>query len=130
MASVDFKSSSVGITALNIQTISTNTTTAGPSIDTNGYEAVTFDYKLGVRTDGSYLPVITDSDDGATFAAVSSDFLIGTPAALTASHARQKIGYNGKKRYVKASFTSTSVTVGSLATADVTLSSPRTAPTA
>jgi len=130
MASVDFKNSCVVTNALNIQTIATNTTTAGSSVDTNGYESVTLNYKLGVRTDGSYLPVVTESDDGTTFTAVSSDFLVGTPAALATSHGSQRIGYVGKKRYVKASFTSTSVTTGSLATADAILSSPRTAPTA
>jgi len=130
MASVDFKNSCVVTNALNIQTIATNTTTAGPSVDLNGYESATFNFKLGVRTDGSYLPVITESDDGTTFTAVSSDFLIGTPAALTTSHSNQRIGYVGKKRYVKGSFTSTSVTTGSLATVDVILGSPRTAPTA
>lgn len=130
MASIDLKNSCVVTNALNIQTISTNTTTAGSSIDLNGYESATFNFKLGVRTDGSYLPVITESDDGTTFTAVSSDFLIGTPAALATSHTSQRIGYVGKKRYVKASITSTSVTTGSLATVDVILGSPRTAPTA
>jgi len=130
MASVDFKNSCVVTNALNIQTIATNATTAGSSIDLNAYESATFNFKLGVRTDGSYLPVITESDDGTTFTAVDASFLIGTPTALTASHASQRIGYVGKKRYVKASITSTSVTSGSLATADVILGSPRTTPTA
>lgn len=129
MASVDFKNSCVITNALNIQTIATNTTAAGTSIDLAAYEAATFNFKLGVRTDGSYLPVITESDDNSTFTAVDSSFLIGTPTALAVSHASQRIGYVGKKRYVKASITSTSVTSGSTATADVILSSPRTAPT-
>jgi len=131
MSSVDLKNNITISNALNIATISTNTTTVGIEIDTAFYQGATFNFKLGTRTDGSYLPVITESDtSGGSFTAVDSSFLIGTPTALTASHTSQRIGYVGKKRYIKASITSTSVTTGSTATVDVILSSPLHSPTA
>jgi hypothetical protein len=131
MSSIDLKNNITISNALNIATISTNTTTVGNEIDTVAYQAATVNFKLGTRNDGNYLPVITECDtSGGTFTAVDSSFLIGTPTALTASNTSQRIGYVGKKRFIKASIISTSVTLGSIVTADVILSSPLHLPTA
>jgi hypothetical protein len=110
--------------ALNTQNITSSTTTAGNSIDTAGYNGgLNFTFSIGTRTDGTYTPLITESDDNSTFTAVDDIYLVSedplatdvapeVQATLIASNSVSKIGYVGYKRYVKASIVSTSVTSG------------------
>ena len=67
MSSYDQKSLLKAVKALNIGAITSNTTTAGSSIDTKGFESLTLFVELGARTDGSFLPLVQDSDDNTTF---------------------------------------------------------------
>jgi hypothetical protein len=62
MASRDLKNDIKILNALNIATISTNTTTAGVEIDTQGFESVTFEIITGARTDGTVTPLIQETD--------------------------------------------------------------------
>lgn len=103
--------------AKNPTTISTDTTTAGVIIDTKGYGAIEFVMYTGTRTDGTYTPLIEESDDsglsGAT--AVDDANLFGTEAgaALIASNSASRIGYRcGNKRYVRLSVVSASTSSG------------------
>lgn len=100
--------------ALNGATIATDTTTNGVAFDTKGFEAITFVYRLGARTDGTFTPLIEDSDDNITFAAVDDAYLTVTEAscALNTANTVSKIGYVGKKRYVRPSVVSASTTSG------------------
>lgn len=129
MASIDLKTNIDEILALDNAAITSDTTTVGNEIDTNGFESVTFIAQAGVVTDGTYTPEITECDtSGGSFTAVADDFLIGTEAdaALTASNTVSRIGYVGKKRYVKFSFVSTSTSSGvAAASAIAILGSPR-----
>jgi len=134
MSSIDLHSQIFCYNALSNATIATDTTTVGAIIDTAGYESCEFIIKSGTRTDGTYTPLIEESDDsgmsGAT--AVSDTFLVGTEAAaaITASNALGRIGYVGKKRYVRLSIVSTSVTSGCTAFGAVAvLGNARTQPT-
>lgn len=102
--------------ARNTAAISSNTTTAGIIIDTQGYESLEFIVFSGARTDGSYLPLIEESDasDLSGSNAVDDEDLLGTEVAATiaAANTVKRIGYRGGKRYVRLSLVSTSVTTG------------------
>ncbi len=107
----------VGV-ALNISAISTNTTTAGAIIDKRGYRSVEFIIMSGTLTDGTYTPLIEESDnaDLSSSNAVADADLLGTEAAAaliaTEDNTTKKVGYIGGKRYVRMSVVSTGVTTG------------------
>ena len=132
MASYDQKTSLKALKALNIASIATNTTTAGSSIDTKGFESLTLFFELGDRADGTFLPLVQDSDDNSTFADVIDQFLIGTEAEalLNTANTVKSIGYVGKKRYVKVSIVSSAVTSGATASATAILANAAKRPVA
>lgn len=134
MSSFDLKNNVSVANALNIQAISSNTSVAGVSIDTKGFESATFAIQSGTLTDGTYTPEVSESDDNSTFTAVADDFLIGTEAnavlVATDDNKVKTIGYVGKKRYVKLTITSTGVTSGGTLGASVILGHPKSAPVA
>ena len=101
--------------ALNATAISSNTTTAGAAIDLQGYEAMVFAIRSNAWTDGTYTPLVQESDSsGSGYTDVADDDLIGleADAAIGAANTVKKIGYVGHKRYVKLSIVSTGVTSG------------------
>jgi hypothetical protein len=133
MASVDLKNDIKSLNALNIQAITTNATTAGVEIDTQGFDSVTFEILTGARTDGTVTPLIQESDTSGSYAgSVADDDLIGTEAnaALSAAQSRSIIGYVGKKQFVKLSLVSTGVTSGLTAGASAILGSAKHNPVA
>ena len=96
MASRDLKNDIKVVNALNIAAISTNTTTAGVEVDTQGYESVTFEIITGARTDGTVTPLIQESDTSGSYSgSVSDDDLVGleADAALSTGHSRSRVGY-------------------------------------
>jgi hypothetical protein len=129
MANIDLKNDLKELVGVDIQAISSDTTTAGNILDTAGFEAVTFVQATGAYTDGNYTLLIEDGDDAALSdaAAVSDDFLIGTEAAtvLSAANSVSRIGYVGKKRYVRASIVSDTTSTGATAGVIAVLTSPR-----
>lgn len=100
--------------AFKIQTISTDTTTVGETIDMFGYESVVFSIQSAAVTTGVLTPAIYESDDSGMSgeAVVTADYLIGTIALATFGtsddDAVKKIGYVGKKRYVRLKLVSSS----------------------
>ena len=113
------------VIGLNIQAITTNTTTTGSAVDTADFNGgVNIVFQAGTITDGTYTPLITESDtSGGSYTAVSDEYLIPqdtsdatiapeAQAALTASNSVSKIGYVGYKRFIKAALVSTGVTSG------------------
>ena len=133
MASRDLKNDIKIVNGLNIASITTNTTTGGVEVDTQGYESVTIEVITGARTDGTVTPLLQESDVTATYSgSVADEDLIGleADAALSALNARSRFGYIGKKRYIKVSLVSTSVTTGLTAGASVILGNPKSAPVA
>ena len=133
MASRDLKNDIKIVNGVNITSITTNTTTAGVEVDTQGYESVTIEVITGARTDGTVTPLLQESDVSATYSgSVADEDLIGleADAALSALNARSRFGYIGKKRYIKVSLVSTSVTTGLTAGASVILGNPKSAPVA
>lgn len=116
MADFDLKTDIAQSLALNPSTIASSTTTAGNEIDMAGFGSLTLIPSIGTRTDGTFTILVQDSDvSGSGFVDVADDFLIGTEAAaaIITSNTASKIGYVGKKRYVKCSMVSTGVTSGS-----------------
>lgn len=117
---------------LNVQTISTDTTTTGSAIDTADYNGgVNVIFFLGTRTDGTYTPLITEcATSGGSYTAVADEYLVKqdpssdtapeAQAVLNASNTTSKIGYVGYLRYIKVAFVSSSTSSGSVAGAIVT----------
>ena len=134
MSSIDQKTNIKTLLALNNAAITSDATTVGNEIDTAGFESATFNIQLGVRTDGTYTPAITECDtSGGTFTAVADADLIGTEAeaVLNASNTVSRIGYVGHKRYIKLSIVSASTSSGvAAASAIIILGHPRYAPVA
>lgn len=106
--------------AMNIQAISTDTTTDGSAIDLQGYESCTFVMEAGAITDGDYTLVLEESSTGSfggEETAVADTDLIGTEAlaSFTADdddHKVGTVGYIGSQRYVRATVVSTSTSTG------------------
>lgn len=136
MAQKDLKNSVITKTAFNIQAISSDTTTNGVIIDTLGYESVTFILQSATLTDGAYLPLIADGDNSglSDAAAVADTFLLGTEAAaafaLADDNTTKRIGYCGKKRYVRLSIVSSATSSGGTIGAVCVLGNAITQPTA
>lgn len=132
MASFDMHSDVYGAIARNFATIATDTTTAGTIIDTQGYEGVEFFFISGARTDGTYTPLIEESDasnlSGSN--AVADEDLVGTEAAaaISAANAVKRIGYVGHKRYVRLSVVSTGTTSGATVGSIAVLGRPAVSP--
>ncbi|MGD9276243.1 MAG: hypothetical protein PVJ67_03670 [Candidatus Pacearchaeota archaeon] len=106
--------------------ISTNTTTTGQIIDTADYDSgVMFSFAALAYTDGTYTPLITESDNSGMAGAtqVPDTNLIGTEAAAALSAATTvgssmtTLGIGNTKRYVQISIVSTGVTTGATITA-------------
>lgn len=132
MASVDLKNNIKQLNAFNIQTINSDTTTAGNEINTTGYESATIVFQAGVVTAGDATLLVQESDtSGGTFTDVADIDLIGLESAtkLDASNGVSKIGVLSKKQYLKVSVVtanSANLTVG----AQIILGSARHNPVA
>lgn len=133
MASRDLKNNIKVVNGLSIASITTNTTTGGEQVDTQGYESVTVVVMTGARTDGTVTPLLQESDvSGSYSGSVADEDLIGleADAALSIANGRAIFGYIGKKRYIKPSFVSTGVTTGLTAGISIILGNPKSAPVA
>lgn len=119
--------------AKNFAAISTSTTTNGNVIDTLGYEGLEFILQSGSYTDGTYTPLIEESDnsDMSSSNAVADEDLVGTEAAaaVSAANSVKRVGYVGHKRYVRLSIVSAGVSTGATIGAIAVLGHPAVAPT-
>jgi len=134
----DIRSNVLDKYAFPVQAISSDTTTSGAIIDTADFDGGgMFTLLCSAYTDGTYTPLIQESDDsgmsGAT--AVADANLIGTEAgaalsAVTASGANlNSIGFFGTKRYVRLQIVSASTSSGATVGATFT-GSPEIVPSA
>lgn len=101
--------------ALDSQTIGTDTTTLGNIIDTAGFEALEFILQSGTITDGAYAVSLQEGDDSglSDAAAVSAEETLGNADfALADDDTAKRIGYIGKKRYCRLAIVSTATTSG------------------
>lgn len=116
---VDRRNDFVPVFVFNANIVS-NTTTTGEIIDTANTRGNTFIISSPVFTDGTYTPLVEESDDsgfsGAT--AVPDKNLLGTEAgaALSALSALSSnlasIGFFGTKQFVRLSLVSSGVSTG------------------
>ena len=118
----------------------TGTGKTGNVVDTQGFGGVEFVCAYGAitATNAVFTVVIKDGDVTGTMASVADANLLGTEllagvAAATrvdgsTEKVSKRVGYRGGKRYVQADISST-VTAGTLISADVLLHSPNVAPT-
>ena len=130
MASQDLHNNIDERVALATQLINTDTTTAGVIIDTAGFESLEFLMQAGVVTAGDVTLIMQDGDDSALsdVATVADAFRLGDLVTLDATGIT-RVGYVGKKRYVRVSAVtdnSGNLTVGAAAV----LSNPHSAPVA
>jgi len=106
--------------ALPAAEIAADTTTEGETIDrVDNTINTTFVLSTGARTDGTYTPLIEDSENGTDWAVVIDDLLLPASgaeaaAALTEANETKRIGYNGDKRYVRCSIVSASTGTGAV----------------
>lgn len=123
MADKDLCSLINPVKALSITAIGSSTTTNGDIIDMLGYDSATFIIFSGAVTDGTYTPNIIEGDNSALSdgTSVTADYLIGTyaGAAINTANTHKKLGYVGKKRYIRLQIISTGVTTGGSIGADL-----------
>lgn len=103
--------------ARNAAAITTNTTTVGIVIDTQGYDSLTLAIQSATITDGTYTPLVEEcATSGGTYTAVVDADLTVTEASIAFvavdDNVVKKIGYLGTQRYVRLSLVSTGVTTG------------------
>lgn len=133
MAQYDISTTVKPIIALNTSTIASDKTTDGVTIDMNGFNSLMFVIHTGTRTAGTLTPVIEHSDTGdfsGEEEAVEDTWLSGTEAlaALSAANDIAKIGYIGKKRYVRLTLVSTGSTDAFIVSAQAILGDSRSDP--
>ena len=93
---------SVGV-AIALTAVADGEDVVGAVIDRQGSEGLEIIFQVGAYTDGSVTPLIEDSDDNVTYAAVADANLTNTEASAALSAAGvSNIGYVGFKRYVRA----------------------------
>lgn len=111
MASRDLAAIIDDSVALNSTAVSSATTTVGNIIDMKDYESLAFISAIAGTVAGTFTPLIEhgDASDLSDAVAVEDGYLSGTEAgaALTVTNTSSKIGYLGKKRYVRLSIVST-----------------------
>lgn len=121
MASRDLYNNIHVVPAIAPITITDGTVLVGNSIDTQGYESVTFVISTGILADvdATWLPVVKDGDVATqnTHTAVADQFLLGTEAAagwiFSDDGECRKIGYVGGKRYVSIEIDDVTANTGS-----------------
>lgn len=104
--------------AFNTQAITTDTTTAGNTIDLQGKGAYEFYILSGTLTDGTYTPALFEDDnsDMSTESAVADADLTNLEStavfASTDDNEVKRIGYIGSKRYIRLKIVSASTSSG------------------
>jgi len=117
--------------ALDVQAITTDTTTEGNIIDLNGKLAVDFSIVAGTLTDGTYTALLEDGDEanlGDAAPIPAERILGGALPALSVSDSVERIGFFKLKRFVRLSLVSTGTatggTIGALAIVNPDLTEP------
>lgn len=112
--------------------ITTNTNTDGAIIDTAHYESLEFYLASGTITDGVYTAQLFHGNDPALSDGVqlTGEEVLGSAVFSLAadSNKTRRIGYVGKKRYVRLRIVSTGVTTGGTVGAIAVLGTPHHAP--
>ena len=134
MSEYDMHNNVNGAVAMNSQSISSNTTTAGEIIDTQGFESLEYLVQSGTITDGAYAFLLEEGDDSglSDAAAVPAANILGDLVGFadTDDDSVKRVGSIGKKRYQRLSLVSTGVTTGGAFSAIAVQGHPKSAPVA
>ena len=115
MQAFDQHHDSKALIALANQDITTDTTVNGAIIDTAGFTGLEFLFASGTITDGAYaISLVHGDDSGLSDAAdVPAAEELGVAAYVAADDDLPKrLGYIGKKRFVRTKHVSTGTTAG------------------
>lgn len=131
----DLHSNVKGLIALDVQDITTNTTTVGNIVDTLGFESLEYMIQSGTITDGAYAFLLEDGDDSglSDAAAVSADETLGVLTGFVAADddTPLRVGSISKKRFQRLSIVSTGTSSGGTNfTSHAVLGHPKSAPVA
>ena len=129
----DLHNEATGRVGLATSAITTNTNTDGAIIDTAGYESLEYYIQSATLTDGTYtVQLFHGNDSGLSDATqVTGELILGSAAfALTEDNTVKRVGYIGKKRYVRIRIVSTVVTTGGTISAVAVLGTPHHGPAA
>lgn len=107
----------------NVTANGTSVDKADPAGGHDGFTSALIVVIAGTITDGTHTVTVQDSDDGTSFAAAAAGDVRGGPVALTSANSNTiaELGYDGPKRYVRASVTGTGATTGGTVGAVVVL---------
>lgn len=113
--------------------ISRNATANGVGVDTLGFNSASVVYSTGAiggTTSPTFTFELQESDDNATFTAVSTTDRRGSSPVVTTANTTSQVGYIGNKRYIRAILKTVSGTSPTLdCSANVLLGHPTVAPT-
>ena len=118
MTSMDMHTTILTSIGLAIADITSDTTTVGAVVDTQLFESIEWSIQSGTITDGTFTPVIEESDviGFSPSNVLDTDFSLGTIANATFVAADddtvKRIGSVGKKRFQRLSIVSTGTTSG------------------
>lgn len=118
---------------LTVAAIASNTNTDGAIIDTAGYESLEFYLISGTITDGTYTAQLFHGNDSGLSDGVqlTGEEVLGSAVFIsTSDNVTKRIGYVGKKRYVRLRIVSTGVTTGGTLGAVAVLGTPQHGPAA
>lgn len=92
----------------------------GITVDTKGYQSLTFVITTGAITSAGDFGVAVQESDASDsgFAAAGADFVDGNAPATLAADSVYKVGYRGNKRYARLQLTKaggTSIALGAVA---------------
>ncbi len=117
MANLDESTKISPVSAVDADTISTNTTTVGNIIDTQGFQSIEFLFTFIDLASGTFTPLLEESDSSTftTSNVIDVDFLLGAIAGVTFvfgvdGNTAKRIGSVAKKRFIRFSIVSTGVT--------------------
>lgn len=104
-----------------VQAARTNGTTNGTGCDISGYDSACAIFRTGAATDGSHAMKLQESDDNSAWNDVAAADQVGSnPTATSADGSKTfKIGYIGKKRYLRPVIVTSGATTGAIIGADV-----------
>ncbi len=118
MPNRELKNTLQHINAFDIQAITTDTTTVGEIVDTEGFDSFLLAFLSGTISDGAFEILIEDGNDsGLSDAADVDDLFLEVSEADTSytaseSNKSKTIAYVGNKRFVRPSIISTGTSSG------------------
>lgn len=114
MSEYDIHSRLKADNALDDTNIATDTTTNGEIIDTALFDSLEFIPRTGTLVDGDYAISMEHGDESnlSDATAVTAEETIGVATELSAANEVTRVGYIGKKQFVRLVITSTNTSTG------------------